>query len=333
VIEVNSKFPTQQHIILGGLGFIGSRLVTELIRQNQICLVIDNESLGSTINLSLVEGHPNLTIILGDAAEEATWQSALKWTNDSAVFVWHLAANSDIAAGSSNSHLDVKNTFMTSVLLTDFIKDVKCTGVVFASSSAVYGELNSENGFLEEQVCTPQSYYGAAKLSSEYFLNIALSRRDIPFWIFRFANIVGSPATHGVIYDLLKKLSMDLSNLQILGDGNQCKSYLEVNDLVSTMLTLVTNSATGIWNLGPGDRGITVAEIAQLVVNHVAPNATLHFGIEPRGWLGDVPIAKMNCSKLEKLVGKNFPSSKQAVHVAIHEIASQLELEIQCLNV
>ena len=99
------------------------------------------------------------------------------------------------------------------------------------------------------------------------------------------------------------------------------------------MLKLVTNSSTGIWNLGPGDGGITVAEIAHLIINHVAPNATLHFVTESRGWLGDVPIAKMNCSKLERLIGGNFPSSEQAVHTAIHEIASQLELEVKCLNV
>ena len=332
MITNGSVFPVKHHIVLGGLGFIGSRLVTELIQQNQNCLVIDDESLGSKYNLLSLQNHPNLTIIFGDATDETIWHSAADWTKDSEILIWHLAANSDISAGSQNSELDVKNTFMTSVLLSRFIAKIQCKGVVFASSSAVYGELNSKTGFLEDQICTPQSYYGAAKLSSEYFLNITLSRQDIPLWIFRFANIVGVPATHGVIYDLIRKLSIASDQLQVLGDGKQCKTYLEVSDLISVMLTLVKDSATGIWNLGPGDEGITVAEIAQMIIDHVSPNAILVFGSDSRGWLGDVPIAKMNCSKLEQVLRRSFPSSAMAVHTAIHAIAIQLEIEFQCHN-
>ncbi len=327
------SFPAKQHIVLGGLGFIGSRLVHELLRLNQIVLVIDNESLGSVENLISLKEHPNITIISNDALEESTWHFARDWAKTSETLVWHFAANSDIAAGSSNSKLDVRNTFLTSVHLSEFIPKLNCKGVVFASSSAVYGGINASDGFFEDQACMPQSYYGATKLASEHLLGIALSRLAIPFWIFRFANIVGSPATHGVIYDLLQKLSKDKIDLQILGDGKQRKTYLGVSDLISSMFTLVSKSEFGTWNLGPGDDGIAVAEIVEILIEHVAPNARLHFGTDSYGWLGDIPIAKMNCSKLESTIGKCLPSSHFAVHSAIHEIALQLEMSFVCHSV
>lgn len=326
-------FPAKHHIVLGGMGFIGSRLVIELIRLNQFCLVIDNESLGSLENLSPIATHPNLTTISNDALEESTWQLASKWVNDSDVFVWHLAANSDIAAGSTSSSLDVRNTLMSTVHLSEFITKINCKGVVFASSSAVYGDINAQDGFLEDQQCQPRSYYGATKLASEHLLEIATSRLSIPLWIFRFANIVGSPATHGVIYDLLQKLSKNQNDLYILGDGNQRKTYLGVFHLISCMLTLVGKSKSGVWNMGPGDNGITVAEIARLITEHAAPDAKLHFGTDPYGWVGDISIAKMNCFKLENEMRKSLPGSELAVHSAIHDIASQLEISFTCRSV
>jgi UDP-glucose 4-epimerase len=330
---VTPEFPAKSHIVLGGLGFIGSRLILELLSLNQKCLIIDNESLGTRSNLKAFASHPNLTIITGDATEESIWHESLAWAKNSEILVWHFAANSDIAAGSFSLQPDLKNTLTSSTMLCKFVSKMDCKGVIFASSSAVYGELNSETGFLENQVCTPKSYYGAAKLASELFLGIALSRLNVPLWIFRFANIVGSPATHGVIFDLLRKLQIDGKNLQILGDGNQCKTYLEVSDLISCMFHLVDSSKVGIWNLGPGDEGVSVSEISKLLIDHISPNATLHFGTESRGWLGDVPLARMECSKLEQATGLTFPSSKSAVHSAIHQIATQLEITYVCHNV
>jgi len=330
VKRAQTAFPANRHIIVGGLGFIGSNLVNELILAGQKCLIIDNEYLGSLKNLGPVKTNTDFDLIIGDAAERNVWNLAAEWSENSGVLIWHLAANSDIAAGSSSSLSDIHNTLMTSVMLSESIRNLECKGLVFASSSAVYGELNSEIGFVENQQCLPQSYYGMSKLASEHLLGITLSRAQIPYWIFRFANIVGSPATHGVIYDLILKLIENPVSLEVLGDGKQCKTYLNVAELILMMINLVSSSNTGIWNLGPGDVGISVAEIAQLVVDHAAPEAILNFGEEDRGWLGDVPKARMNCSKLEAVIGNGHLSSGNAVHSAVHAISVQLGVNFIC---
>jgi UDP-glucose 4-epimerase len=192
--------------------------------------------------------------------------------------------------------------------------------------------VNSDIGFSEEQVCHPESFYGVAKLSSEHVLRITLQRFQIPLWIFRFANIVGAPATHGVIYDLLLKIREDPDQLRVLGNGSQRKTYLHVQDLVKKMLELISFQREGIWNLGPGDDGILVSQIAGMISMHVAPNASISFGEQAYGWLGDVPVARMNCDKLLKDTAKMRFGSESAVHLAIHEIAQQLGMEFKCVS-
>ena len=59
--------------------------------------------------------------------------------------------------------------------------------------------------------------------------------------IFRFPNVVGTPATHGVIYDFLKRLIKDKTSLQVLGNGFQMKPYLLCDDLIQIMIFLTSN--------------------------------------------------------------------------------------------
>ena len=61
-------------------------------------------------------------------------------------------------------------------------------------------------------------------------------------WIFRFANIIGARGTHGVIYDFIHKLKNDPSRLEVLGNGLQEKSYMEVGDCVDGILHVMANA-------------------------------------------------------------------------------------------
>ena len=320
------------HVVFGGLGFIGLNLVQLLIQENQRCLIIDNRSMSQEVFESHFPDLAKIELLALDMTLSESWEVIREKCGSKKIFIWHLAANSDIAQGSQTAIPDVQNTFFTTVQLIESLKYFDCSGLVFASSSAVYGHIDSEIGFSEEQVCRPESFYGVAKLSSEHLLRISLQRLQIPLWIFRFANIVGAPATHGVIYDLLLKVRQDPGQLRVLGDGRQCKTYLHVQDLVNKMHELIGFQKGGIWNLGPGDDGILVSRIAEMISKHVAPNARISFGEQAFGWLGDVPVARMNCDKLLRDTVKVQFDSESAVHLAIHEIARQLGMEFKCVS-
>jgi len=205
------------------------------------------------------------------------------------------------------------------------LKQLGPARVHFASSSAVYGDhldaaVMETTGPLE-----PISYYGAMKLASEALLRAAVESFIPQANILRFANIVGTPATHGVILDFVTRLRADPSELVVMGDGSQRKPYLHVSDLIDAMM-FVADRAAGrfnVFNLGPPDDGITVAHIARIVADALAPEASLRFGLEARGWVGDVPRFRLATRKLMDLGWTPRLSSEQAVRLAVAEIIEQ----------
>jgi UDP-glucose 4-epimerase len=136
--------------------------------------------------------------------------------------------------------------------------------------------------------------------------------------VFRFGNVVGPRQTHGVGFDFVRRLLEDPTRLQILGDGQQSKSYIHVEDVVDAVLT-AHRQATGdyaAYNVATGDY-ITVTEIADLAAEIV--------GIDPddvqyeytggaRGWRGDVPVVRLNTDRIRRLGWTNGRSSREALH-------------------
>jgi UDP-glucose 4-epimerase len=314
------------NLILGGGGFIGSNLANRLKEMDQAVLIADDFSLGQRAFLSNFRSDE---IIDGSILDEKTWGEIYSRAGVENVLVWHLAANSDIQKGAISTVPDMTRTLRTSTELIEKIHNVRVTGIVFSSTSAVYGSENYAPS--ENSPTNPISNYGVAKLASENFLKIYCSKNSIPLWIFRFANIIGAPATHGVIFDFCNKLQDNNLELQVLGNGTQRKAYLHIHDLITMVMELQSKkNEGGTWNLGPDDDGISVAEIATQVVKHVSPNAGIQFGDSPQGWPGDISKIVLDTDRLQADVNYDFMSSHEAVHKAIHEITSDMNISIQC---
>lgn len=319
------------HVLIGGAGFIGNSLIKTLLEAGlDVRCVDDDTSQNFDFTANRFGEFKNLKFFKGDINSEASLNWLISETKDREVILWHLAANSDIQSGSLSPNLDAQKTFMTSVSVCKLMDLLNVTNVNFASTSAVYGELIDQEIFCEDSNTRPISYYGVAKLSSERFLEIKAESKRIPLLIFRFANIVGAPATHGVLYDLINRIKENPQKLQVLGDGNQTKSYMHVDSLVKMMLNLLSVNQVGIFNLGPGDSGISVREIAETLVSHLVYPIEIEFGLTQRGWDGDAVRVLMSTNKYEETISKETLSSSESIHAAIHEISSQLNLSIVC---
>src|SRR5205085_2404324 len=122
-------------------------------------------------------------------------------------------------------------------------------------------------------------------------------------WICRFPNVVGSRATHGAIYDFLKKLRSNSAELEVLGDGTQEKPYLHVSELIQAMLWIYERSTSRLnyYNIAPASGSTTVRYIAEAVVRTAAPQARIFYTGGSRGWVGDVPRFSYSIDKLRAL--------------------------------
>ena len=317
-------------VIFGGAGFIGKTLVDLLVNTSlNILVIVDNLSNGKLAHLEQYLSSNRVYFFEKDCSIASECNDIFLFSSSlgSVDSVWHLAANSDIPSGTKNPNIDLKDTFFTTYNIVNGINNYNIKRLYFASSSAIYGDFNGMPITEDAGPLLPISNYGAMKLASEAFISAAAEQSKFDAFLFRFPNVVGTPATHGVIFDFCNKLIMNPLLLDVLGNGSQKKSYLHVSDLVDAMLYLALNlKDKGVFpiNIGPLDDGVTVKWIAEEVVKFVSPTARIVYGSESRGWVGDVPKFNYSIDKLINLGWRPKLSSSQAVQRAIVEIAAQL---------
>jgi UDP-glucose 4-epimerase len=328
-MKEKTNMKTRIAVVVGGAGFIGCNLIAQLRELYQAVYCIDNLSRGSFSYLEHIVDM-GITTVQCDASNVSDLMAAFEdiSNQNSVIDVWHLAANSDISAGINDLKVDLKDTFQTTVAILEVMKSYDLKTLFFASSSAIYGDHGSTP--LHENIgpLMPISNYGAMKLASEALISAAYETFLENAYIFRFPNVVGIPATHGVIFDFVNKLKSQSDSLVVLGNGTQRKAYLHVSDLVDAMLFIRKHdkfeNAPALYNIGPVDDGILVAEIASIVANSFGDDIDIQFGSGNKGWVGDVPKFSYSTEKLQHLGWQPTLNSEQAIRRATSEIITQL---------
>ena len=310
-------------MITGGAGFIGSHLTQKLINENNEVVVLDNLSTGNELNLNSCIEEKNFKLIVEDLKNQKS--DHLKDIDT----IFHMAADPEVRTGVSNPKLAYEQNIQNTFELLENVRKNDIKQFVFASSSVVYGE--------PEIIPTPETFgpllpistYGGTKLACEGLISSYCNNYGIKGTIVRFANVVGSRARHGVIWDFINKLKKNENKLQVLGNGKQSKSYIHVNDCVNGLLfsTRHTEKKIDVFNLGNHDM-INVLDIASIVcktmklekVNIVTSGGT----DDGRGWVGDVREMNLDISKLHNLGWNSTENSQEAVERAALEIYSEV---------
>ena len=302
-------------LVTGGAGFIGSHLCDVLIADGHNVTVVDNLVLGKVENIEHLINNPNFRFFKEDLNNGHAMD--MIFMDGEFDMVYHLAANSDIQKGGKDPMVDYQLTFNTTFNVLQMMKNYEVKKFFFASTSAIYGEtydvLNEDYGPLK-----PVSNYGAGKLASEAFISAFASTYHIQTWITRFPNVVGERFTHGVIYDFIHKLQKNPNELEVLGNGEQCKPYVYVKDLVAGIQFVINNSNEpyNVYMLG-SDTRTKVKEIAAMVIEEMGLNASIRYTGGDRGWVGDVPEFRYDLTKVNNLGWKASLDSNGAVRKAI----------------
>ena len=303
--------------IVGGAGFIGSHFVDALLlnKQTEQVTIYDNFSSGREWHYEHHLKDTRLNIINANVEQTPYLADTMKGHD----VVIHLASNPDIAKAATDPDIDF---WQGTVLTNSVVEAMRRSGVnrlLYASGSGVYGDIGEEEAQEDRGPLLPVSTYGASKLAGEVLINSYCYMFGLTACMFRFGNVVGPRQTHGVGFDFAKKLVNDPSQLTIMGNGTQSKSYIHIYDIIRAVLLANKKLKKGcqVYNVATGDY-INVQEISNLVTECMKLNdVKITYLGGDRGWKGDVPIVRLNTDRIKELEWKCELSTREALKASI----------------
>lgn len=299
-----------KYLVTGGAGFIGSNIVDKLLSNGHHVRAYDNLSTGKKLFLQHHLKNKNFELIIADLSNTKRLNKAMQGID----LVFHLAAHADVRSGIKNHSLDhEQNLEMTQKVLEAMAKH-KVKKIAFSSTSSVYGDAKV-HPTPEESSFQPTSLYGATKAACESYISAYTTYYNLQAFIFRFVSFLGPRYTHGIIFDVLKKLKHNSHSLKLLSDGSPKKSSLSVTDGVEAMLKIISQSKDkiNIYNIGH-DEIITVSEIVDTILLALNLSSVKKIWLgRNSNWKGDNEFVLLSIEKLKSLGWRPKKSIKEAI--------------------
>jgi UDP-glucose 4-epimerase len=315
-------------ILVGGAGFIGSHFTDTLLAEpsTERVTLYDNFSSGQEWHYAEHAADPRLEVVRADANDLDTLCEAMAGHD----LVVHLASNPDIAAAMTNPAIDFDEGTMITHHVVEAMRRSGVPRIAYSSGSGVYGDLGEVEASEDHGPLIPVSTYGASKLAGEALIAAYAHMFGLQGFAFRNGNVVGRRQTHGVGFDFVRRLRADPSRLDVLGDGTQSKSYILVGDVVEAFLTATdtgTDAPFTVFNVATGDY-ITVRQIVGLVLGVLGLDETtteVSYGDKPRGWKGDVPIVRLDTTRIRSVGWAPSTNSAGALRASVRAMLHDLE--------
>lgn len=299
-----------KYFVTGGAGFIGSNLVDRLLKEGNEVVVYDNFSTGLPEFLRVARRNSNLKIITGDILDD----QKLCRSMCSCDFVFHLAANADIRHGTEHPDKDLKQNTIGTFNVLEAMRQNDIKKIAFSSTGSVYGECPVIPTPEDAPFPIQTSLYGASKLAGEGLIEAYCVGFGLQSWIFRFVSVLGERYTHGHVRDFFEQLNEHPEYLDVLGDGTQKKSYLNVKDCVDAIFIALNNSneKINIFNLGTND-WIKVSESISYICEYLRISPEINYSSGRCGWIGDNPRILLSCYKIRNLGWNPKYSIKESI--------------------
>lgn len=282
----------QTWLITGGAGFIGSHLVKELLRLGQRVRVLDNFSSGRRENLAGVE--EQIQLITGDIQDTAAVRQAITGAD----YVLHHAALVSVAESMEKPLETMQINVQGTALILEESRRAGVKRVVFASSSAVYG--NGEKlPYNENSPIDCQSPYALSKQIGAELCQMYFRLYGLETVALRYFNVFGDGQNPNSAYAAVIAKFMQLARqgapLGIDWDGQQSRDFVHVSDVVQANLIAALKAQPGeIYNIASG-KTYSLLQLAD-TIEKIA-GRPLERVFRPKR-AGDVKLSSADISKL-----------------------------------
>ena len=306
--------------VTGAAGFIGSNMVDRLLAVGHSVVGFDNFSTGQPRFLERAMAHSQFTLVQGDLLERNVLSKAMAGAD----LVIHFAANADVRFGTDHPRRDLDQNTIATWNVLEAMREQGCKRMVFSSTGSIYGE---PEVFPTPETCpfpVQTSLYGASKLAAEGLIQAYCEGYGMQGYIFRFVSILGERYSHGHVFDFYKQLAEHPEHLHVLGNGQQRKSYLYVQDCIDAILMALDKAIdkVNIFNLGT-DEYCEVNNSIGWICEYLGLHPKLTYSGGERGWIGDSPFILLDCSRIRALGWRPRLTIKEAVLATIKFVSAE----------
>lgn len=285
----------EEVLVTGGAGFIGSHLVDALVRKGANVAVLDDLSTGSKDNLN-----PKATFYQGSITDVDVVRKSVR----AAGLIYHLAADATTRESSMGWDTPAR-TLDTNIIgtlnvyksIVDLDLEPK---VIYASSAAVYGE-PIFTPVKEDHPTNPVSPYGISKLAGEKLALAFLKESGVDSVVVRIFNTYGPRQPRYVIFELMKKLRIDKTRLQVLGTPNIVRDYCYVSDMIDALVLAAERGLSGqIYNVS-GGCPVAMLDLVGLILAQLGLVDKVDVQYTGRSWKGDIARMEGDISRIAEL--------------------------------
>ena len=260
----------QIHLVTGGAGFLGSRLVDRLMESGDEVICLDNYFTGRKANIARWIGHPRFELIRHDVTEP------IKLEVDR---IWHLACPASPIHYQFNPVKTAKTSFLGTYNMLGLARRVGAR-LLLASTSEVYGDPEvhpqPENYWGSVNPIGVRSCYDEGKRIAETLCFDYQRMNGVEVRVARIFNTYGPrmlPDDGRVVSNFIVQ-ALRGEPLTLYGDGSQTRSFCYVSDLIEGLIRLMNGEYTGPINLGNPDE-FTIRQLARLVLMQINPELKL----------------------------------------------------------
>lgn len=290
-----------KHILVtGGLGYIGSHTVVQLIEAGCQVVLIDDLS---NSNLRVLKGIEKITGINPifhkiDIQEKNNIYTLFKnYTIDGVI---HFAAHKSVSESVKNPLKYYKNNLLGLINLLECCEKYDVKNFIFSSSCTVYGQADEMPINEQTPLKKPLSPYGKTKQMGEIIIEDWIKATGFKAIVLRYFNPIGAhPSLHigesiegepnNLLPHILNSALGKFQFVKVYGndyptkDGTAIRDYIDVNDLaeahvkaLNQLVLTTTSSMIEYYNLGTG-KGYSVLEMIQAFEKVVNINIPYHF--------------------------------------------------------
>lgn len=269
-------------IVTGASGFIGRALTNYLIKSGYSVAAIDRNPFPHNIKEAVV----------CDVSQPGVLDPFL----DSETIIFHLAASADVARSVENPRFDFDNTFRGLFEVLEAARVYGCH-VVFPSTASIYDPTNTLP-LAERSFPRPTSPYAAGKLAGESYCYAYHRSYGLDVRVARLFSVYGIGMSRFAIHDIVRKIQANPKEITILGDGQQVRDYLYIDDAVRGLVLIATQGEAGEdYNLSSG-KPVNIFDLTKMIAEIMGyPNICIKptgksFPGDTKQWFGNISKVK-----------------------------------------